>query len=71
MLDSLLDAIASHGISEIQKILTEAVESVLKKHNEVQKWKNLMVGVGDFFIQNERDEINVIKIIFIEYKYSI
>lgn len=29
-----------------------------------------MVGVGDFFIQNERDEINVIKIIFIEYKYS-
>lgn len=56
MLNVLLDAIASLGVSEAQNILSSAGESVVKKMTESHSWKKLITDIGKFYIKNEQDE---------------
>lgn len=56
MLELLLAAIASLGTAEAQNVLTSAGENVVKKYRESHTWKKLIVGTGEFFINNEQEE---------------
>ena len=56
MLEVLLSALASLGVSEVQNTLSSAGESVVKKMKESHSWKRLIVDTGEFYIKNEQDK---------------
>ena len=56
MLELLLSAIAALGSTEAQNILTSAGERVVKKFKGSHEWKKLLVGTGEFFVENEQEE---------------
>ena len=56
MIELLLDAIVALGSNEMQNVLTSVGESAVKKFRELQAWKKLIVGTGEFFIKNEQEE---------------
>lgn len=57
MLELLLGAIASLGTAEAENVLISAGESAIKYYKESHTWKELLVGTGEFFIKNEKEEI--------------
>ena len=56
MLELLLGAIASLGTAEAENVLISAGESAIKYYKESHTWKELLVGTGEFFIKNEKEE---------------
>ena len=56
MLELLLNGITALGSAEIENVLTSAAESAIKNYKDAQSWKNIMVGTGHFFVENENDE---------------
>lgn len=56
MLEKLLGAIAALGSTGAQNVLVSAGESVGKKFKDAYAWKCLLVGTGEFFIENEQEE---------------
>ena len=56
MLEMLLGAITALGTAGAQNVLTSAGESAVKHFKDSHAWKKLIVGTGDFFIKNEREE---------------
>lgn len=55
MLDLLLGAIVSLGVSGIQNVLVLEGERILKKLKESHKWKRLICGTGEFFVKNSQE----------------
>jgi len=61
MLELILSIIASFGSAEAQNVLTSAGESVVKKFKSSHEWKQMLIGTGEFFIKNEREENSFFK----------
>lgn len=56
MFDLLLNAITSLGIDGASSALISAGENAIKKNNNFQSWKKVIVGTGEFFKNFEKEE---------------
>ena len=53
---TILKGISGLGLSELEKALSSAGESVVKKYISNREWEKLFVETGDFFLRNEQEE---------------
>ena len=56
MMEQLMSSLAGLGPAELQNTLTKAGEYVLEETKNAHAWKKILVGTGDFFLQNEKEE---------------
>ena len=50
---TILKGISGLGLSELEKALSSAGESVVKKYMSNREWEKLFVETGDFFLRNK------------------